>query len=721
MKFFWLVIVLSYTLIFLLLPKSSIAGKIDELSSMAKQGQVEAQFTLAEACYFGKDIKKNLPQAFFWYEKAAQQGHPKAQRALGSMYKLGIGTAKEPVKAAYWYQKSAEQGLARAQTNLGILYETGEGVAQNHDTARKWYEKAAEQGYARGQTYLGRMYELGIGVTVDYTKAFSWYEKAAQQGYARAQTNLGALYEAGQGMEQNYEQASAWYTKAAEQHYARGQFYLGRLYERGLGVEKNIALASEWYSKAAKQGYSRARKQLAQVKSEHAKTNEKIIQKTKQVVDQVEDEKGKVTIEEKGKETDQVQNAQSTLTTKAKLKEEAVQFTIKDEFLARAGDPDSQYFLGLLYLAGEGNYEMDAKKAAYWFSLATEKGNRNAQYHLGLLYLKGEGVEKDSKKGIRLLQETASSGNSDAQNYLGLLYLNGEGVEENPQKGMLLLEQAAESGNVDAQNNLGMYYLETDYSQAVVWFLKAAEQGLPDAQYNLASMYLAGLGVKQNKEQAIHWMQEAANQGYLIAMKILDSILEKKPETNEIVEQAAESDNVDAQHNLSVKYSDGLGVKKNKDGAILGMQKAANQGYLIARKTLESFKEKKPETNENYQSKRADDLYQQIIAKQQQRKISNKINSINNTEKGKNDTEETRTASPTNIVPAQNDKSTYAKMTRLQHQIERLTERIESGLSDREYDRLMQLESPVFVIHDRDRLEAYQAELDKLKLDVSPQ
>ena len=87
MKSIWPLIVLFCTFISLLLPKTSFADRIDELSSMAKQGQVEAQFTLAEVYYFGKGTGKNLKQALFWYEKAAQQG-PFALCRLLAMHHL---------------------------------------------------------------------------------------------------------------------------------------------------------------------------------------------------------------------------------------------------------------------------------------------------------------------------------------------------------------------------------------------------------------------------------------------------------------------------------------------------------------------------------------------------------------------------------------------------------------------------------------------------------
>jgi len=246
---------------------------------------------------------------------------------------------------------------------------------------------------------------------------------------------------------------------------------------------------------------------------------------------------------------------------------------------------------------------------------------------------------------------------------LGLLYINGEGVEEDPQKGKLFLEQAAESGNVDAQNNLGMLYLEKNYSAAAYWFDRAARQDFPYAQYNLAVMYLDGLGVKQNKESAIFWMQKAANQGYLIAMKTLDTIMEKQPETS---------------------------------------------------------MEKQPEKITNYNSKKAAELYEMIIAEQKQRENANQGISINRNEKSRNDPEEPQAAAPMTSVANQNEKAIYARVSRLQLEIERLTEKIESGLSDREYDRYMQLKSPIFVIHDSERLEGYQAEIDKLLLDLTP-
>jgi TPR repeat protein/Flp pilus assembly protein TadD len=475
-------IILFCSLILLIFPALSHAGKIDELGSKAEQGQAEAQFNLGDAYYSGKGTGKSLEQAFFWYEKAALQGHAKAQRALGAMYELGKGPApKEPEKAAYWYGKAAEQGLARAQTNLGILYETGEGVAQNYDNARIWYEKAAAQGDARGQTYLGRMYELGIGVAVDFAKAINWYRKAADQGYARAQTNLGALYEAGQGVAQDYEQAIAWYRAAAGQRYARAHFYLGRMFEKGLGVAKDLGRASDWYSEAAALGHVQARDQLARLQSEDGRPDEEAKEEKQEIAGQAQQEVEVIPAPDE-KEMD-----------------EAQQFTapVPGKYMTAAemGDPDSQNNLALLYLNGEEGYERDVEKAAYWFRRAAENGN------------------------------------IDAQNNLGLLYLDSQGAEKNLQEAEFWLQKAAEAGNAEAQSNLGqMYYFEENHLEAAFWLLQAAKQGLANAQNNLAVMYSDGLGVEQNRERAIYWLQQAADQGDPTARKNLAMLITDQPE-----------------------------------------------------------------------------------------------------------------------------------------------------------------------------------------------
>lgn len=54
-------------------------------------------------------------------------------------------------------------------------------------------------------------------------------------------------------------------------------------------------------------------------------------------------------------------------------------------------------------------------------------GDPNAQYFLGLMTLNGEGVHKNPPEGVGWLLRAANQGQADAQNELGAAYLDGLG------------------------------------------------------------------------------------------------------------------------------------------------------------------------------------------------------------------------------------------------------------------------------------------------------
>ena len=125
----------------------------------------------------------------------------------------------------------------------------------------------------------------------------------------------------------------------------------------------------------------------------------------------------------------------------------------------------------------------------------------------------------------------------------------------------------------------------------------------------------------------------------------------------------------------------------------------------------------KGNASENYKRDRAAELYQQITVNQQQTKEENdsQTEALNN-----NETEEKLAADSMNSVADQNEKEIDGRVVTLRLEIERLNERIESGLSDSDYDYYLQIERPDFVIHDRERRMDYQSELEKMLLDMTP-
>ena len=69
-------------------------------------------------------------------------------------------------------------------------------------------------------------------------------------------------------------------------------------------------------------------------------------------------------------------------------------FTTMQPLAEDAGHGYAQYYLGLMYLKGQGVTE-DAKQAGAWFRRAAEQAIPQAQYRLGELYFEGRGAPKD--------------------------------------------------------------------------------------------------------------------------------------------------------------------------------------------------------------------------------------------------------------------------------------------------------------------------------------
>ena len=160
----------------------------------ALQGNVEAQYHLARLVSRGtKGLKQDYPTALKLYQDAAAKGYAPAMDALGQAYQQGRGTGVDLTRAAEWYQKAADQGLADAQNNLGMLYLEGKGVARDLNKAFGLFQSAAGQRDPWGLNNLGGMYEMGWGTTVDKTKALDLYQQALAAGNTKAQANIERL------------------------------------------------------------------------------------------------------------------------------------------------------------------------------------------------------------------------------------------------------------------------------------------------------------------------------------------------------------------------------------------------------------------------------------------------------------------------------------------------------------------------------------------------
>jgi TPR repeat protein len=90
----------------------------DQLTS-ARQGDMEAQFQVAESYYYGNGVDENEAESAKWYKKAALQGHVESMMKLGQLYYIGgDGVPENDAEAKRWYKMAADAGNREAKNEL---------------------------------------------------------------------------------------------------------------------------------------------------------------------------------------------------------------------------------------------------------------------------------------------------------------------------------------------------------------------------------------------------------------------------------------------------------------------------------------------------------------------------------------------------------------------------------------------------------------------------
>lgn len=155
-----------------------------EVMRDARNGDLDAQFTVALSYLRGLFGEQNTREGIKWLKKAAKNGYPAAQAMLGNAYFFGEdGVAKNLNEAINWYMKAANQGNLEAFVGMGRCYFHGEGVRQDYREAVNWLRKPAENGRSEAQYYLGMCYFYGWGINQNTQRAEDLLRKAAADGW----------------------------------------------------------------------------------------------------------------------------------------------------------------------------------------------------------------------------------------------------------------------------------------------------------------------------------------------------------------------------------------------------------------------------------------------------------------------------------------------------------------------------------------------------------
>ena len=124
--------------------------------------------------------------------------------------------------------------------------------------------------------------------------------------------------------------------------------------------------------------------------------------------------------------------------------------------------------------------------------------------------------------------------------------------------------------------------LAEDYEKAYQLFLQAAENGEEEAYYYLGIMNLYGEGVPKNMEEALVWLNKAADSGDTAAASVIGSVYLKYEtfqdyaQALDIFKKVAEKGDPAAEFYLGMMYAEGLGVEQNYETALIWLKKAAH-------------------------------------------------------------------------------------------------------------------------------------------------
>ena len=157
--------------------------------------------------------------------------------------------------------------------------------------------------------------------------------------------------------------------------------------------------------------------------------------------------------------------------------------------------------------------QKDYEKALRAFELGVKTGDLDAMTAVGIMYIAGVGVNQNDAKGFKYIQDAANKSHPKAQYTLGAIYYLGAGIAVDFNKAFSWISLSAEQGYLDAQHNLAQMYetgegVSQDFKKAYEYYIIAARRDNIDSQIKVAQMYQDGIGVEKDLEKSAYWLKK---------------------------------------------------------------------------------------------------------------------------------------------------------------------------------------------------------------------
>ncbi|MGI9215099.1 MAG: SEL1-like repeat protein, partial [Gammaproteobacteria bacterium] len=271
--------------------------------------------------------------------------------------------------------------------------------------------------------------------------------------------------------------------------------------------------------------------------------------------------------------------------------EQALTIAMLECLANKEEDVYAMYRLGEIYLNGFLCVEQDPIVAYNWFYKAAIRGFSKAMWQLGNMYLAGIGTNISTVKAIDWYKDAAQLGNIQAMLALGYLYKGGYLNTPDYHKSIHWYSKAASMGSYEAEYQMAQLIEQglvekkkypINMNIAVNSFIKAAGQGDPEAMLMLAEHYL---NIKEYSLSLMYY-QQAAKQNFTPAILRLgllylhgEIIPRDYLKAIDLLTQAANLGEVNAEYYLGEIYNRGLGVPVNMKLSAYWYTKASNKNF----------------------------------------------------------------------------------------------------------------------------------------------
>ncbi len=486
-----------------------------------------------------------------------------------------------------------DEGNKMALLYLGRRYESGSScLPQDAAKAAELYRIALDNGVEAAQPLLGYLYLNGLGVPRDAAQAQYWFKRTAlsQVGLPdELRLSVPKVILGRRGVPEELKKELQWVREVEEGDAAR-QFELALQLRDGSGLPQDREVAFDWAAQAARKGLVEAAYELARWHISGAYGEKDIKEGLRWM--------------ERAARTDYVP-AQRDLGLRLATGEEVKRNPIAAYVWlsrAQAGGADVAAALRELDTALSGD---DKAVAGEWMEDPKMIPPSYAEGPAGLprnwAYLADKAISKgDCATALGYIRPAREAEDQGALLILGVMHETGECVPEDPAKAAELYREAVENDVKLAQPLLGYMYLNglgvpRDVEQAEYWFKRTAlwlARLSEERRLAWLAFILGDRGIPEELKREVTWIGaieegDAARQ-LEVALQLRDG--DGLPQDRELAfrwaRQAADKGLLEAQYELAQWHITGAYGEKDVWRGVLGLAKAAAAGHLEAQKDL---------------------------------------------------------------------------------------------------------------------------------------